>query len=143
MRVHSLLNRIFSFKKETSFDSIKNKSSEFNEIIKKDSIILKEPVYFRRLNSAEWQAVDALKTQLAHSIINEKITIKQANKKNYSFDLIRMSWVNKDGSQVIDSDERFESLGNGKIVAHFVNELARLALEVNEFTITAKDLKKK
>jgi hypothetical protein len=143
MRVHRLLNRIFSCKKEKSFDSIKKKSSEFNEIIKRDSVILKEPVYFRRLNSAEWQAVDALKTQLAHSIINEKITIKQANEKNYSFDLIRMSWVNKDGSQVIDSEERFESLGNGKIVAPFVNELARLALDVNEFTITAKDLKKK
>ena len=77
-------------------------------------------------------------------ILNQKLTIEEANASNYVFDLIRFSWVNDfTGAQVIDSKERFEGLANGEIDPYIVNEISRLALEANDFILTEESIESK
>lgn len=125
------------------YDRLKEKTVDFGKPIKKESKILCESVYFKKLNASEWQVIDAMKTQLAHSIVNQKLTLEEASQSNYVFDLIKMSWIDKDGTLIISNDERFEGLSNGEIDSALVNELSKLALEANGFIKNLDDLKKK
>ena len=126
------------------YDELKKANVDFNKIIKKESKLLDKSFYFRKLTGSEWHIIDALKTQLAHGILNQKLTIEEANASNYVFDLIRFSWVNDfSGAQVIDSKERFEGLANGDIDPYIVNEISRLALEANDFILTEESIESK
>jgi hypothetical protein len=141
MGVRGLLKNLFC--KNDSYSKLKTRTGEFERIIKKESDLLKEFIYFRKLTGSEWQTIDALKTQLAHNIISNKLTFAEASASNYVFDLIRLSWVDALGGQVINNKSDFEGLANGEICAVYVNELSRLALEANGFIINTEDLKKK
>jgi len=126
------------------YDELKKANVDFNKIIEKESKLLDKSFYFRKLTGSEWRIIDALKTQLAHGILNQKLTIEEANASNYVFDLIRFSWVNDfTGAQVIDSKERFEGLANGEIDPYIVNEISRLALEANDFIMTEESIESK
>jgi len=126
------------------YDELKKANVDFNKIIEKESKLLDKSFYFRKLTGSEWHIIDALKTQLAHGILNQKLTIEEANASNYVFDLIRFSWVNDfSGAQVIDSKERFEGLANGDIDPYIVNEISRLALEANDFILTEESIESK
>ena len=126
------------------YDELKKANVDFNKIIEKESKLLDKSFYFRKLTGSEWHTIDALKTQLAHGILNQKLTIEEANASNYVFDLIRFSWVNDfTGAQVIDSKERFEGLANGEIDPYIVNEISRLALEANDFIMTEESIESK
>lgn len=126
------------------YDELKKANVDFNKIIEKESKLLDKSFYFRKLTGSEWHVIDALKTQLAHGILNQKLTIEEANASNYVFDLIRFSWVNDfTGTQVIDSKERFEGLANGEIDPYIVNEISRLALEANDFILTEESIESK
>ena len=128
------------------YDELKKANVDFNKIIEKESKLLDKSFYFRKLTGSEWHVIDALKTQLAHGILSQKLTIEEANSSGYVFELIRFSWVNDfDGAQVIDSQERFYGLTNGEIDPYIVNEISKLALEANDFILTdeALELKKK
>ena len=126
------------------YDELKKANVDFNKIIEKESKLLDKSFYFRKLTGSEWHIIDALKTQLAHGILNQKLTIEDANASNYVFDLIRFSWVNDfTGAQVIDSKERFEGLANGEIDPYIVNEISRLALEANDFILTEESIESK
>ena len=126
------------------YDELKKANVDFNKIIEKESKLLDKSFYFRKLTGSEWHIIDALKTQLAHGILNQKLTIEEANASNYVFDLIRFSWVNDfTGTQVIDSKERFEGLANGEIDPYIVNEISRLALEANDFILTEESIESK
>jgi hypothetical protein len=126
------------------YDELKKANVDFNKIIEKESKLLDKSFYFRKLTGSEWRIIDALKTQLAHGILNQKLTIEEANASNYVFDLIRFSWVNDfTGTQVIDSKERFEGLANGEIDPYIVNEISRLALEANDFILTEESIESK
>ena len=126
------------------YDELKKANVDFNKIIEKESKLLDKSFYFRKLTGSEWRIIDALKTQLAHGILNQKLTIEEANASNYVFDLIRFSWVNDfTGTQVIDSKERFEGLANGEIDPYIVNEISRLALEANDFIMTEESIESK
>jgi len=126
------------------YDELKKANVDFNKIIEKESKLLDKSFYFRKLTGSEWRIIDALKTQLAHGILNQKLTIEEANASNYVFDLIRFSWVNDfTGAQVIDSKERFEGLANGEIDPYIVNEISRLALEANDFILTEESIESK
>ena len=126
------------------YDSLKTANVDFNKITEKKSKVLDSSFYFRKLTGAEWHVIDALKTQLAHGIISQKLTVDEANASNYVFDLIRFSWVNDfDGEQVIDSKERFEGLSNGEIDPYIVNEISKLALEANDFILTEESIESK
>ena len=119
------------------YDKLKKANIDFNKITEKKSKLLDTSFYFRKLTGSEWHIIDAMKTQLAHGILSQKLTIEEANSSNYVFDLIRFSWVNSfDGEQVIDSDERFKGLSNGEIDPYIVNEISKLALEANDFILT-------
>lgn len=126
------------------YDELKKANVDFNKIIEKESKLLDKSFYFRKLTGSEWHIIDALKTQLAHGILNQKLTVEEANASNYVFDLIRFSWVNDfTGTQVIDSKERFEGLANGEIDPYIVNEISRLALEANDFILTEESIESK
>ena len=128
------------------YDKLKKANIDFNKITEKKSKLLDTSFYFRKLTGSEWHVIDALKTQLAHGILSQKLTIEEANSSGYVFELIRFSWVNDfDGAQVIDSQERFYGLTNGEIDPYIVNEISKLALEANDFILTdeALELKKK
>ncbi len=72
------------------YDELKKANVDFNKIIKKESKLLDKSFYFRKLTGSEWHIIDALKTQLAHGILNQKLTIEEANASNYVFDLIHL-----------------------------------------------------
>ena len=141
MGVYSSVKRFF-FGGNTYCD-FKSLSNKRDKIIKKESELIGSDMFFKPLSASDWQAIDALKTQLAHNIVSNKLTIKEACEGNYVFDLIRLSWVDAKGSSVITNEEEFNGLSNGDICAEFVNELSRLALEANNFIINSDDLKKK
>jgi hypothetical protein len=136
-----ICNLFSFFCKKDEYSKLKAKSN--CEIVEKDSVLLNETIYFKKLNAKEWQAIDSLKTQLAHSIVSQNLSFEDACKDNYVFDLIRLSWVDKSGALVINTEEELKGLSNGEICAQYVNELSRLALEANSFIVTVDDLKKK
>jgi len=124
------------------YDRLKEKPINFNRVIKKDSDLLGESFYFRRLTGEEWQVIDAMRSQLAHHITSGKLGFKDAYNDCYVFELIKMTWVNKDGSGV-SSDDDFIGLKDGSIDSLIVNELSRLALEANDFILTKESLEEK
>ena len=126
------------------YDELKKANVDFNKIIEKESKVLNKTFYFRKLTGSEWQIIDAMKSQLAHGILNQKLTIEEANTSGYVFELLRFSWVQDfDGLQVIDTKERFEGLTNGEIDPYMVNEISKLALEANDFILTNESLELK
>ena len=139
MGICSYLKSFFCKKDEYS----KLKAKTVYDIVEKDSVLLNETIYFKKLNAREWQAIDSLKAQLAHSIVSQNLSFEDACKDNYVFDLIRLSWVDKTGALVINTESELKGLSNGEICAQYVNELSRLALEANCFIVTPEDLKKK
>ena len=140
MSVYSFIKSKLFGEKDTYNSLSINRSSEPVVIF---SEALQETLFFRKINAGEWQAIDAMKTSLADAIINQKVTIKDAYKENYVFDLIKISWVDSEGKLLIDSEKRFKGLSNGEISANDVNEISRLALQANGFLINSEDLKKK
>ena len=142
MGVYSLIKSKL-FRKKDIYSSLRTKTSEFNQLVKKSSELLGEDVFFKKINPSQWQVIDTLKTQLAHSIVSHKMTIEDASESNYVFDLLKMSWCDESGDLIVKDKERFNCLSNGEIDSLFVNELSRLALEANGFLINSEDLKKK
>lgn len=141
MRVYNFIKRLFS--KRDVLSKLKEKSGNFIKIIKKESELIGESMYFKLISASDWQVIDTLKTQLAHGILSNKLSFEEASISNYVFDLIRLSWVDAGGDLVITNEEEFESLANGEISPSYVNELSRLALEANGFLVNSDDLKKK
>ena len=130
-------------KKSDCYSILKKKSDKFNKNIEKYSDLLEGFFYFKRLTGEEWQVFDALKSQLAHGIVSQKLDAESAHDSCYVFDLLRITWLNDDGSLVITDDERFEGLTNGEIDPFIVNEVCKLALEANDFILTKEALEEK
>ena len=125
------------------YDRLKKAPINFCKVIEKKSDLLEEKFYFRRLTGEEWQVVDALKSQLAHGIISQKLDLANAHDSCYVFELLRMTWIDEDENKVINSEENFQGLTNGELDPFIVNEIAKLALEANDFILTKESIEEK
>ena len=127
------------------FDKIINISEASAKLVSRDSEKLGEKVFFLKFSYDKYMELKALQRRASMRIMalatgSDVAEDKEAD--DFPYRVICESWCEKDGSKIIDSDERKKTLRS--MDKTIIIELAQLACEANGMTPTKSvDLEKK
>ena len=100
------------------------------------SEILGEDLYFKPLTNSRVQTYNIMSASLAQKIITNDIK-EDTFTRNVYF-LVRWSWVNKDGSYVLDSEAKYNEFCGDDFASEVVEEVIRLAVKAHQGIKTEK-----
>ena len=114
----------------------KLRAKQIGEPVKVYSEALEEDLYFKPLTTSRNQTYSLMGAQLAQSILTKEI-----NEDTFSenvFFLVRWTWVNEDGSFVLDSKERYDEFKSDVFAPAVVENIILLAVNAHKKVMTSE-----
>ena len=108
----------------------KAKARPIGALVCLPSEILGEDLHFKPLTNARAQTYNIMSASLAQKIITNNI--KDDTFTNNVYFLVHWSWVNKDGSYVLDSVAKYNEFCGDDFAAEVVEEVIRLAVKAHQ-----------